>query len=63
MKMFLGDRESNVDRKIDTVELKALFDTLRGDPDGGDVEMIVLSHIDQFGNLYFDIEKYSTFGG
>ena len=63
MKMFLGDRESNADREINTVELKALFDTLRGDPDGGDVEMIVLSHIDQLGNLYFDIEKYSTFGG
>lgn len=57
MKMFLDDREVNA------VELKAVFDALKGDPDGGDVEMIVLSHIDQFGNLYFDIEKYSTFGG
>ena len=63
MKIFLGDRESNSDREINAVELKALFDTLRGDPDGGDVEMIVLSHIDQSGNLYFDIEMYSTFGG
>lgn len=63
MKMFLADRESNADREINTVELQAVFDTLKGDPDGGDVEMIVLSHVDQFGNLFFDIEKYSTFGG
>ena len=63
MKMFLGDRETNTDREIDAFELKAVFDTLRGDPDGGDVEMIVLSHIDKFGNLFFDIEQYSTFGG
>ena len=63
MKMFLGDRESNSDRGVNAAELKAVFDTLKGDPDGGDVEMIVLSYIDQFGNLFFDIEKYSTFGG
>lgn len=63
MKMFLGDRENNTDREVDAVELKAVFDTLKGDPDGGDCEMIVLSHVDKFGNLFFDIEKYSTFGG
>lgn len=63
MKMFLADRESNTDREINTMELKAVFNTLKGDPDGGDFEIIVLSHIDQFGNLFFDIEKYSTFGG
>jgi hypothetical protein len=63
MKMFLADRESNTDREINTVELKAVFDTLKGDPDGGDVDIIVLSHVDQFGNLFFDIERYSTFGG
>lgn len=63
MKMFLGDREANVDRQINVTELKDVFDTLKGDPDGGDVEMIVLSRVDQFGNLFFDIEKYSTFGG
>lgn len=63
MKMFLANRESNADREINTVELKAVFDALKGDPDGGDIEIIVLSHIDQFGNLFFDIEKYSTFGG
>lgn len=63
MKMFFGDNESNADREIDFVELKAVFDTLKGDPDGGDVEVIVLSHVDKFGNLFFDIEKYSTFGG
>ena len=62
MKMFLGDRESNIDREVNAVELKAVFDDLKGDADGGDIEMIVLSHIDQFGNLFFDIEKYSTFG-
>lgn len=56
MKMFLRDREVN------TVELKAVFDTLKGDPDGGDIEMIVLSHIDKNGNMYFDMETYSTFG-
>ena len=56
MKMFLGDRE------VDKVELKAVFDTLKGDLDGGDVEMIVLSHVDKSGDLFFDIEKYSTFG-
>ena len=61
MKMFLGNRESNVDIEVDTAELKAVFDSLKGDPDGGDVEMIVLSHIDKFGNLFFDIEKYLTF--
>lgn len=63
MKMFLGDKGSNTDRQINATELKVVFDTLKGDPDGGDVEMVVLSHIDQSGNLYFDIEKYSTFGG
>ena len=62
MKMFLGDRESNADREIDAAELKAVFDNLKGDPDGGDFEVIVLSHIDKSGNMYFDIEKYSTFG-
>lgn len=63
MKMFLGDGKSNTDREVNVVELKAVFDALKGDADGGDVEMIVLSHIDQFGNLFFDIETYSTFGG
>lgn len=63
MKMFLGDAGSNTDREITAVELKAVLDTLKGDPDGGNVEMIVLSHIDKSGNLYFDIETYSTFGG
>ena len=63
MKMFLSDKESIIDKEVDAAELKAVFDTLKGDPDGGDVEMIVLSHVDQFGNLFFDIEKYSTFGG
>ena len=63
MKMFLGDRETNTDREINATELKAVFDALKGDPDGGDVEMIVLSHVDKFGNLFFDIETYSTFGG
>ena len=58
MKMFLDDREVNV------TELKAVFDTLNhGDPDGGDFEVIVLSYIDVADNMYFDIEKYSTFGG
>ena len=61
--MFLGDKKSNADKEINTVELKAVLDTLEGDPDGGDVEMIVLSHVDKFGNLFFDIEKFSTFGG
>ena len=63
MKMFLSDKESITDKEVDVVELRAMFDALKGDPDGGNVEMIVLSHIDQFGNLFFDIEKYSTFGG
>lgn len=63
MKMFLGNRESNADREVNAVELKAVLDSLKGDPDGGDVEVMVLSHIDQFGNMFFDIEKYSTFGG
>ena len=63
MKMFLGDREANADREINATELKAVLDTLKGDPDGGSCEMIVLSHIDKFGNLFFDIETYSTFGG
>ena len=57
MKMFLDDREVNI------VELKAVCDNLVGCPDGGDVEMIVLTGIDASGNIYFDIEKYSTFGG
>ena len=63
MKMFLGDSEHNADREVNVAELKAVFDNLKGDPDGGDVEVIVLSHIDRFGNMFFDIEKYSTFGG
>ena len=63
MKMFLSDKESNSDREINATELKVVFDKLKGDPDGGDVDMIVLSHVDQFGNLFFDIETYSTFGG
>ena len=63
MKMFIGDRANNSDREINAIELKAVFDTLKGDPDGGDVEVIVLSYVDQFGNLFFDIETYSTFGG
>lgn len=58
MKLFLNDKEVN------TVELKAVFDTLNhGDPDGGSFEVIVLSYIDVVGNMFFDIEKYSTFGG
>ena len=57
MKMFLGDKEVNV------VELKAISDALNlGDPDGGDFEVIILSYIDVEGNMYFDIEKHSTFG-
>ena len=63
MKMFLGDRESNIDREINAVELKAVLDTLKGDPDGGNYEVIVLSYIDKFGNLFFDVETHSTFGG
>jgi hypothetical protein len=56
MKMFLDDKEVN------TVELKAVFDTLDSGPsDGGTFEIIVLSDIDEKGNMYFDIEKYSTF--
>lgn len=50
MKMFLGDRESNADREVNALELKAVFDNLKGDPDGGDVEMIVLSHLDKMKN-------------
>lgn len=58
MKMFLDDKEVNA------VELKAVFDSLNlGDPDGGSFEVIVLSYIDVAGNMYFDIEQYSTFGG
>lgn len=61
MKMFLCDRESNADREVNAVELRAIFDTLKGDPDGGDFEVIVLSHVGENGNMYFDIERYSTF--
>lgn len=58
MKLFLNDREVNA------VELKAVFDTLdSGSSDGGTFEIIVLSDIDAKGNMYFDIEKYSTYGG
>lgn len=58
MKMFLDDKEVN------EVELKAVFDSLNpGDPDGGSFEVITLSYIDVAGNLFFDIEKHSTFGG
>ena len=63
MKMFLEDRKTNTDKEVNAIQLKAVFDTLKGSPDGGDCEMIVLSHIDKFGNLFFDIETYSTFGG
>lgn len=58
VKMFLNDKE------INAVELKAVFNNLNsGDPDGGTFEVITLSYIDVAGNMYFDIEKYSTFGG
>jgi hypothetical protein len=41
-----------------------VFDTLdSGSSDGGTFEIIVLSDIDAKGNMYFDIEKYSTYGG
>ena len=56
MKIFLEDKELNA------VELKAVFNTLdQGDPDGGTFEIIVLSDIDEKGNMYFEVEKYSTF--
>jgi hypothetical protein len=56
MKMFLGNNEVN------EVELKSVFDTLDyGPPDGGTFEIIVLSDIDEKGNIYFDIERYSAF--
>ena len=56
MRLFLNDKEVNA------VELKAVFDNLNlGDPDGGTFEVITLSYIDTAGNMYFDIEKYSTF--
>lgn len=61
MKMFLTDRESGSDREVNWVELRAVLNTLKCDPDGGDVEMIVLWHVDGSGNMYFDIESYSTF--
>lgn len=56
MKMFLDDREVNI------MELKAVFDNLDyGPPDGGTFESMVLSDIDDKGNMYFDVEKYSAF--
>lgn len=58
MKIFLNDKE------INTVELKAVFDNLNPGPaDGGTFEVMVLSYIDVAGNMYFDTEQYSTFGG
>jgi hypothetical protein len=34
-----------------------------GEFDGGTFEVIVLDHISHEGDMYFETEKYSTYGG
>ena len=58
MKLFLNDKEVTLE------ELKFALDNLDyGPPDGGTFETLALNDIDEDGNMYFDIEAYSTFGG
>jgi hypothetical protein len=58
MKMFLDGNEVNTD------ELKEALSLLDyGEFDGGTFEIITLDLIDKDGNMYFNTEKYSTFGG
>ena len=58
MKMFLDGKE------VTTEGLKQVLDNLDcGEFDGGTFEVVVLDHISTGGDMYFETERYSTFGG
>jgi hypothetical protein len=58
MKMFLDGNEVTVEG------LKQALENLDcGEFDGGTFEVITLDHISAEGDMYFETERYSTFGG
>ena len=58
MKMFIDGNEVTIE------ELKQKITDLDcGDFDGGTFEVVTLDHISENGDMYFEIEKYSTYGG
>lgn len=58
MRMFIDGNE------ITVKELKQALDNLDcGEFDGGTFEVITLDHISTDGDMYFETERYSTFGG
>ena len=58
MKMFLDGNEVNVEKLK-----QALCRLDYGEFDGGTFEIITLDLIDEDGDMYFNTDKYSTFGG
>lgn len=58
MRLFIDGDEATLE------ELKQRLDNLEcGEFDGGTFEIITLDHISISGDMYFETEKYSTFGG
>ena len=58
MKMLWDGNEITVE------ELKQVLNNLDcGEFDGGTFEVITLDHISAEGDMYFETERYSTFGG
>ena len=58
MRLFIDGDE------VTAEELKQRLDNLDcGEFDGGTFETIVLDHISMCGDMYFETERYSTFGG
>lgn len=56
MKLFLNDKE------ITITELKLAFENLNPGPaDGGSFEIIELYDINEDGDMFFEINGYSTF--
>lgn len=56
MKLFLNNKEVTI------TELKLAFEKLDpGPPDGGSFEIMELYDIDENGNMFFEIEGYSSF--
>ena len=58
MRMFINGNEVTVE------ELKYVLNNLDcGEFDGGTFEVVTLDHISAEGDMYFETERYSTFGG
>ena len=58
MRLFIDGDEVTLD------ELNKRLNALEcGEFDGGSFEVIVLDHISHDGDMYFETEKYSTYGG